>query len=99
MEPAGIISLMNWNDAAEDLLLQVLGRTPRPTRDQAERDIRQTAEQIAGEQGSSRVGVNTVVEAWVRSTPEPLRDLIPQTMSDIGLDPHDYDYLFPEQNR
>ena len=56
---------MNWNDAAEDLLNQVLAQTPRPVRDATEAQLRGTAEAIAEEDGKNRVGVETVIAAWV----------------------------------
>ena len=34
---------MNWNDAAEDLLHQVLGQTPYPVRDATEAQLRGVA--------------------------------------------------------
>src|ERR1035438_9102571 len=33
------IAKMNWNDAAEDLLQQILAQTPRPVREAAETDL------------------------------------------------------------
>ena len=59
---------MDWNDAAEDLLHQVLAQTPRPVRDATETQLRQTAEALAEEDGKNRVGVETVITAWVRNT-------------------------------
>jgi len=38
---------MNWNDAAEDFLNQLLAETPRPVREQTEARLRSTAEMIA----------------------------------------------------
>ena len=38
---------MNWNDAAEDLLHQVLGQTPYPVREQTEANLRGVAEAMA----------------------------------------------------
>ena len=38
---------MDWNDAAEDLLHQVLMTTPLPVRQQIESQIRRVAETIA----------------------------------------------------
>ena len=31
---------MNWNDAADDLLQQILSQTPRPVREEAEAQLR-----------------------------------------------------------
>jgi len=84
---------LNWNDAAEDLLQSILSRTPRPVRDQTEATLRQTAEQIAEEEGVTRVGVHTVVTAWVRNTPEALRPDLGRQMDQLGLDLSDYEYL------
>jgi hypothetical protein len=81
---------MDWNEAAEDLLHQILQQTPRPVRDQAEREIRAIAESLAEEEGKSRVGVNTVAQAWVRSTPEALRGEMSRRMESLGLDPDEF---------
>jgi hypothetical protein len=81
---------MNWNDASEDLLNKILSRTPRPVRDAAEQQLRATSEQIAEDEGKNRVGVETVIAAWVQTTPEALRSELQQQMESLGLDPADY---------
>jgi hypothetical protein len=81
---------MNWNDAADDLLTQILARTPRPDRERTEDSLRQTAELIAGEDERSRVGVETVIAAWIRLTPETIRPDLPRQMEALGLDPEEY---------
>jgi hypothetical protein len=87
---------MNWNDAAEDLLNGILSRTPRPVRDETETQLRSAAENLAEEEGKNRVGVETVVAAWVRSTPEMLRPDLPRQMEQFGLDPDEYEWLLNE---
>jgi hypothetical protein len=87
---------MNWNDAAEDLLNQVLAQTPRPVREQTEVQLRGLAESLAEEDGKNRVGVETVIVAWVRSTPETLRVDLPRQMERFGLDPGEYTHLLEE---
>jgi hypothetical protein len=84
---------MNWNDAAEDFLNQVLAQTPRPVRDATETELRGTAEAMAQDDGKSRVGVETVIAAWVRSTPEAVRPDLPRQMERFGLDPDEYSHL------
>ena len=84
---------MNWNDAAEDLLQQVLSQTPRPLREAAETQLRNAAEQAAEDQGGSRVGVETVIAAWIAATPEAIRPDLPRQMERIGLDPSEYAHL------
>jgi hypothetical protein len=84
---------MNWNDAAEDFLNQVLAQTPRPVRDATETELRGTAEALADEEGKRRVGVETVIAAWVRNTPEALRNDLPRQMERFGLDPDEYRHL------
>ncbi|HLK70090.1 MAG TPA: hypothetical protein VKU19_41960 [Bryobacteraceae bacterium] len=81
---------MNWNDAAEDLLNQVLAQTPRPVRDATDAQLRQTAEAMAQEDGKNRVGVETVIAAWVRNTPATLKSDLPRQMERFGLDPDEY---------
>ena len=84
---------MNWNDAAEDLLNQVLAQTPRPVREATEAELRGTAEALAEEESKNRVGVETVIVAWVRTTPATLRADIPRLMEKFGLDPDEYRHL------
>ncbi len=84
---------MNWNDAAEDLLNQIVTNTPRPARESTETGLRQRAEVLAEEDGRNRVGVETVIAAWVRSTPEALREDLPRQMERFGLDPQEYKHL------
>ena len=85
--------LMNWNDAAEDFLNQVLQQTPRPVRDETESQLRGLSEAMAEDDGKNRVGVETVIAAWVRSTPETLRSDLPRQMERFGLDPDEYGHL------
>jgi hypothetical protein len=84
---------MNWNDAAEDFLNQVLGQTPYPVRDQTEANLRGAAESMAEGEGKNRVGVETVIAAWVQTTPEALRSDLPRQMEKFGLDPDEYAHL------
>jgi len=84
---------MNWNDAAEDLLNQIVAQTPRPVREATETELRQRAEAVAEEDGRNRIGVETVIAAWVRSTPETLREDLPRQMERFGLDPEEYRHL------
>ena len=84
---------MSWNDAAEDFLNLVLAQTPRPVRDATERDLRGAAEALAEGEGKRRVGVETVIEAWVKSTPEAIRPDLPRQMERFGLDPDEYRHL------
>jgi hypothetical protein len=84
---------MNWNDAAEDLLNQVLAQTPRPVREGTEAQLRGTAEALAEEDGKNRVGVETVIAAWVRNTPETVRPDLARQVERFGLDPGEYRHL------
>jgi hypothetical protein len=88
---------MDWNDAAEDLLHQVLMTTPLPVREQINRQVRQVAESLAEEEGKQRINTNIVVEAWIRSTPEALRSELPRQMERLGLDPYEYSALLGEE--
>jgi hypothetical protein len=85
-----MMDTMNWNDAAEDFLSQVLAQTPRPVRVATEAQLRGTAESLAQDDGKQRVGVETVIAAWVKETPETLRADLPRQMERFGLDPDDY---------
>lgn len=84
---------MNWNDAAEDFLNAVLAQTPRPIREDTGVQLRALAESLAEEDGKNRVGVETVIAAWVRLTPETLRADLPRQMERYGLDPDEYKHL------
>ena len=84
---------MDWNDAAEDLLNQILAQTPRPVRETMEAELRQVAEALAEEDGKRRVGVETVIAAWVRATPEAVRPDLPRQMERFGLDAEEYRHL------
>lgn len=84
---------MNWNDAADDFVNSVLAETPRPLREATETNLRGLAEAMAEEEGKNRVGVETVIAAWVRSTPETLRADLPRMMEKFGLDPGEYGHL------
>lgn len=84
---------MNWNDAAEDLLASILARTPRPVRDQTAEAIRAKAHSLAEEEGKHRINVETVVAAWVQTTPQALRPELPRQMEQLGLDASEYEWL------
>ena len=84
---------MDWNDAAEDFLNQVLAQTPRPLREATEAQIRGVAEALAEDEGKRRVGVATVIAAWVRNTPEAIRPDLARQMERFGLDPDEYRHL------
>jgi hypothetical protein len=84
---------MNWNDAAEDMLQQILAQTPRPVREAAETQLRGSAERLAEDDGKNRVGVETVIAAWVADTPEAVRPDLPRQMERCGLDPAEYAHL------
>ena len=84
---------MNWNDAAEDLLNSILAQTPRPEREAAGDRLKSQAEAIAEDDGKNRVGVETVIRAWVAATPESLRPDLPRMMERFGLDPEEYRHL------
>ena len=85
--------MLNWNDATEDLLNQILQQTPRPEREGTENKIRTRAEQLAADEGASRVGVETLIQAWVETIPEALREDVPRQMEKLGLDPEEYQHL------
>jgi hypothetical protein len=84
---------VDWNDAAEDFLGQVLAQTPRPMRETTAAHLRSAAEAKAEEEGKNRVGVETVIAAWVAATPEALRGDLPRQMERFGLDPEEYAWL------
>jgi hypothetical protein len=58
-------------------------------------DWNEAAEDLEGE-GNARINTNTVVEAWIRSTPPALRSELARQMERLGLDPDDYSALSVE---
>ncbi|MDX2153489.1 MAG: hypothetical protein SFV54_22280 [Bryobacteraceae bacterium] len=84
---------MRWNDAAEDLVKSIGGWEPRPTRDAAMERLTAAAERKAEEEGLNRVGVESVIAAWVEGTPEALRPELGRRMEGLGLDPSEYEHL------
>jgi hypothetical protein len=48
---------------------------------------------LAEDEGKSRVGVETVIAAWVAMTPEAVRSDLPRQMERLGLDPAEYGHL------
>lgn len=84
---------MNWNDASEDLLQQILIQTPRPVRESTEAQLREAVERMAEEEGKNRVGVETLIAAWIAGTPEAIRPDLPRQMERFGLDPAEYEHL------
>ena len=74
----------------------MLAQTPRPERESTESRLHGLAEALAEEDGKNRVGVETVIAAWVRSTPETLRGDLPRQMERFGLDPEEYRHLLAE---
>ena len=88
---------MNWNDASEDLLNSILAQTPRPEREAAEAKLKSQAEAIAEDDGLNRVGVETLIRAWVAGTPETLRADLPRQMERFGLDPDEYAHLLGDR--
>jgi len=84
---------MNWNDAAEDLLKSILSQTPRTERDAMEAKITSQAESLADADGKTRVGVETVIQAWIETTPETIREDLPRQLERFGLDPEEYRHL------
>jgi Proto-chlorophyllide reductase 57 kD subunit len=85
---------VDWNEAAEEFLNRILNYTPRPEREATERELRATADALAEEDGKQRVNVETVIAAWVRTTPEVLRADLPRQMERFGLDPEEYRTLW-----
>jgi hypothetical protein len=87
---------MDWNEAAEQLLDQILMTTPLPVRQQIEAQVRQNAETAAERDGRSRISTNQLVEGWISSTPAALRGELPRQMERLGLDPEEFSHLLPE---
>jgi hypothetical protein len=87
---------MDWNEAAEQLLDQILMTTPLPVRQQIESQVRQLAEAEAEKEGRNRISTQQLVEAWIQSTPDALRGELPRQMERLGLDPDEFSHLLPQ---
>ena len=86
---------MDWNEAAEQLLEQILMTTPLPVRQQIEAQVRQVAEAEAEKEGRNRISTKQLIEAWIESTPAALRSEMPRQMERLGLDPEEFAHLLP----
>jgi hypothetical protein len=84
---------MHWNDAAEELLDQILQGTPRPVREATGARLRELAEVYAEDNSLNRVGVQAVIAAFIQNTPEALRPELPRQLEALGLDESDYGHL------
>ena len=84
---------LHWNQAAEDLLHQILQRTPRPVRDQTEANLLSAAAAWAEDNGLNRIGIQAVIAAYIQITPEALRSELPHQFEALGLDESDYRHL------
>jgi len=78
---------MNWNDAAEDFLNQVLQQTPRPSATTPRRSCAGLSEAMAEEDGKNRVGVETVHRGMGAHHPESLRPDLPRQMERFASTP------------
>ena len=89
-----MVSPMNWNDAAEDFLNQVLAQTPlsgaRGDRSAVARAWRKAWPRTRARQ---RVGVETVIMAWVQTDAGSATARPAALMEKFGLDPDEYRHL------
>jgi len=65
-------------------------------REASEANLRQVAEIRAEDEGLNRVGVQTVIAAYIAITPEALRPELPHRLDSLGLDASDYEHLLAE---
>jgi hypothetical protein len=81
---------MSWDDAAERLLVALLGMTPDTLRPLAEGAARAEAEGFANERGSDTVGTDDVVRGWIETTPADQRNSLVAVLDELGIDPEPY---------
>lgn len=85
---------MTWTDEAREIIQDLLQELPLPARAGVEQAANYRAEGIAEKAGATRVGLETAVRAFIKSTPRDLRERLKHTLSYKGIDPEDYEATF-----
>jgi len=81
---------MNWNEAADSVLLAFVRMVPEPLRELASASARDESEAVAEQRGSSEVEVDDVVRGWIRTTPPEQRNGLIAVIESLGLEPERY---------
>ncbi len=81
---------MNWNEAADSVLLAFVRMVPETLRELASASARDESEAVAEQRGSSEVEVDDVVRGWIRTTPPEQRNGLIAVIESLGLEPERY---------
>jgi hypothetical protein len=81
---------MNWSEAADSVLLALVGMVPETLRELAGASARDESEAAAEQRGSSDVEVDDVVRGWIRTTPPEQRNGLIAVIDSLGLEPERY---------
>jgi hypothetical protein len=81
---------MNWSEAADSVLLALVGMVPETLRELAGASARDESEAVAEQRGGSEVEVDDVVRGWIRTTPPEQRNGLVAVLESLGLEPERY---------
>jgi hypothetical protein len=81
---------VNWNEAADSVLLALVRMVPETLRELAAASARDESEAVAEQRGSSEVEVDDVVRGWIRTTPPEQRNGLIAVIESLGIEPERY---------
>ncbi len=81
---------MNWSEAADSMLLALVGMVPETLRELAGGSARDESEAVAEQRGGDEVQVDDVVRGWIRTTPPEQRNGLIAVLESLGLEPERY---------
>ncbi len=81
---------MNWSEAADSMLLALVGMVPETLRSLAGGSARDESEAVAEQRGGDEVQVDDVVRGWIRTTPPEQRNGLIAVLESLGLEPERY---------
>lgn len=81
---------MNWSEAADSLLLALVGMVPETLRELAGASARGESEAVAEQRGGSEVEADDVVRGWIHTTPPEQRNGLIAVLESLGLEPERY---------
>ena len=81
---------MNWSEAADSVLLALVGMVPETLRELAAAAARDESQAVAEQRGASEVEVDDVVLGWIRTTPPEQRNGLIAVIESLGLEPERY---------
>ena len=81
---------MNWNEAADSVLLALVRMVPETLRELAGASARDESAAIAEQRGGDEVQVDDVVRGWIRTTPPEQRNGLIAVIENLGIEPERY---------